>query len=227
VNTFAEIEYAKVRFLENNILLFFLILIIILLVVFLVEYCIVFTIYRKKKVGKAQRIPLKIALKLMPGFITIFSAFFKDKKDNLRRIYIELNNILVENDCKKYSGDRVLVLLPHCLQYSECPHRITVNIDNCRRCGKCSIGSILDYVIKNKIQARVVTGGTVARSLVDELNPEMVVSVACERDLMSGIADVNSVPVLGILNKRPNGPCFNTEVDVDEIKKKIAGIIKK
>jgi len=49
--------------------------------------------------------------------------------------------------------------------------------------------------------------------------------VACERDLSSGIADVGRIPVIGIVNDRPNGPCYNTNVDVDAIRNKLESII--
>lgn len=39
-------------------------------------------------------------------------------------------------------------------------------------------------------------------------------AIACERDLISGMEDVLPLPVLGLLNERPYGPCFNTQVDV-------------
>jgi hypothetical protein len=39
--------------------------------------------------------------------------------------------------------------------------------------------------------------------------------VACERDLLTGIRDVATrVPVIGIPNERPHGPCKNTWIDV-------------
>ena len=43
--------------------------------------------------------------------------------------------------------------------------------------------------------------------------------MACERDLTSGIADVGNIPVIGIINDRPNGPCYNTVVDINEFKR--------
>ncbi|NTU60232.1 MAG: DUF116 domain-containing protein, partial [Deltaproteobacteria bacterium] len=40
---------------------------------------------------------------------------------------------------------------------------------------------------------------------------------ACERDLTSGIQDAHPLPVYGVLNDRPFGPCFNTSVDLDRV----------
>jgi hypothetical protein len=71
----------------------------------------------------------------------------------------------------------------------------------------------------------VVTGGTLARQKVREIRPQAVVAVACERDLASGIQDVYPIPTLGVMNIRPNGPCFNTKVDIEEFKRAILEII--
>ena len=51
-------------------------------------------------------------------------------------------------------------------------------------------------------------------SVIDK-RPDMIIGVACERDLTSGIQDTYPIPVFGIYNKRPHGPCFNTDVDVE------------
>jgi len=63
----------------------------------------------------------------------------------------------------------------------------------------------------------VATGGTLARDFVKHYKPEAIIAIACERDLTSGIQDVTPLPVIGILNIRPNGPCNNTEVDFAEV----------
>ena len=64
----------------------------------------------------------------------------------------------------------------------------------------------------------VATGGTLARRIVIDIKPEAIVAVACERDLSSGIVDTYPIPILGIVNERPFGPCFNTRVDIDKVK---------
>ena len=63
----------------------------------------------------------------------------------------------------------------------------------------------------------VATGGTLARQIVQESRPQAIIAIACERDLVSGMQDVFPLPVLGLLNQRPNGPCFNTQVDVQAL----------
>ena len=67
----------------------------------------------------------------------------------------------------------------------------------------------------------VATGGTLARQLVAKARPKAIIAVACERDLTSGIQDVFPIPVIGIFNERPFGPCFNTRVDIDRVEEAI------
>ena len=53
----------------------------------------------------------------------------------------------------------------------------------------------------------------------------LVLAVACERDLTSGIKDCYPLPVIGILNDRPFGPCFNTTVDCSKIDEALSQVL--
>ena len=120
----------------------------------------------------------------------------------------------------------ILILLPHCLQNTDCPYKITGNIDNCKRCGLCPIDHLLDIRDQYHTKMFVATGGTLARRIVHQVKPKMVIAVACERDLSSGILDIKKIPVVGILNERPNGPCMNTRVSVKDIEETIQFFIQ-
>ena len=61
-----------------------------------------------------------------------------------------------------------------------------------------------------------------ARRIIVENRPDAIVAVACELDLTSGILDSYPIPVLGILNERPFGPCINTRVDIQKVKDAIS-----
>ena len=56
-----------------------------------------------------------------------------------------------------------------------------------------------------------------ARKKVIDIKPKAIIAIACERDLTEGILDTNPLPVMGILNIRPEGPCKNTKVDLDKV----------
>jgi hypothetical protein len=72
------------------------------------------------------------------------------------------------------------------------------------------------------VKIAVATGGTLARRIIVENRPEAIVAVACELDLTTGILDSYPLPVIGILNERPHGPCINTKVDIEKVRGAIA-----
>jgi uncharacterized protein len=132
----------------------------------------------------------------------------------LRASFIKVNNSLTRAQRNRISGDRILILLPHCLQIDVCNRKLTTDINNCARCGKCPVGNLVDMGDKLGLKVEVVNGGTLARKKVLTFRPDGIVAVACERDLTFGIQDVHPIPVYGVINDRPNGPCFNTCVDM-------------
>jgi len=147
-------------------------------------------------------------------------------KDKILRSYIEVNNNLVKSKKLLLAGNQVMILLPHCLQDSECPHKITMDIKNCKHCGKCCICELIDLSEKYHAVLKVATGGTLARKFIEECKPGGVVAVACERDLSAGIQDAGYLPVIGVLNCRPNGPCINTNVELDKVEQALMTICK-
>lgn len=160
---------------------------------------------------------MRVANDVLFPFTLLIGKLLGIKKEKILRSYIEVNNNLVKSKKIILNGKQVLILLPHCLQNSECPHKITMDVSNCKRCGKCTIGDLVKIAEKFGANLKVATGGTLARKFIKEIRPKAVIAVACERDLSSGIHDMVGIPVIGVLNSRPNGPCFNTTVDIDRV----------
>jgi uncharacterized protein len=138
-------------------------------------------------------------------------------KDRIRQSFIAMNNSLVISQKQKVRPDRILVLLPHCIQLFDCEIKVTGDVNKCVLCGRCDIKGLVEIGRKYGIDISVATGGTLARKVIVEKRPKLVLAVACERDLTSGIKDCYPLPVIGILNLRPHGPCFNTIVDTAAI----------
>ena len=137
-----------------------------------------------------------LVLKVLYPVLMFIGAFFKRKKEGFQRLVISLNNRLIRR--QKFSTKKILLLLPHCLQVDKCSIRLTHNIYNCERCGRCEIRDLIGIAEENGLDLFVATGGTIARKIVIESRPEAIVAVACERDLSSGIgflsASWNSLP---------------------------------
>ncbi|WP_459076778.1 DUF116 domain-containing protein [Herbivorax alkaliphila] len=224
---FGLVYYSSSIFTYNIMTLLLILVIIIMIVFFIFSSLAIFYVYRNR--GVKNRIILalsKAGIKVLLPLIMMLANLFNIKKDVVRNFYVNFNNIMVGILQKKYKKEDVIVLLPHCLQNSDCIFKITNDISNCKACGKCTIGDVLKITREKKVRCFVLTGGTAARNIVKKLRPKMILSVACERDLTSGIIDVGNIPVIGIINKRPNGPCYNTCVDVNIFKEKLDSIIK-
>ena len=78
--------------------------------------------------------------------------------DALRASFIEMNNSLVKASARLVSGDRLLLLLPHCLQNFDCPHRVTSEVRNCHGCGGCEIADLIEVCDKRGVKMSIATG---------------------------------------------------------------------
>ena len=154
-------------------------------------------------------------------------GLFGMKRRQLEASFIAVSNLLFARRGIRVPADRLLVITPHCLQLATCPHKITRDPNNCKRCGGCNIGDLVKLSEEMGFHFFVATGGTLARQIVMETRPKAVLAIACERDLMSGIQDVYPLPAVGVLNLRPNGPCFNTKVDMEEVRTALEQVILK
>jgi len=146
-------------------------------------------------------------------------------RDRIRQSFIAMNNSLVISQKYRLRSDRILVLLPHCIQLFDCEIKVTGDINKCVLCGRCNVMGLVELGRKYGIDISVATGGTLARKVIVEKRPKLVLAVACERDLTSGIKDCYPLPVIGILNERPFGPCFNTLVNVQAIDEALQQIL--
>jgi len=180
----------------------------------------VFTILRGKNLFFNRRIRGVVIRELFPLLVGVGRCFGISKQD-IRRSFVAINNRLVLAEAKQVKPHELLILLPHCLQNHDCKVRITGNVENCKQCGKCKIKDLVTLSEAFHVPIAVATGGTLARKIVVEKRPKVIVAVACERDLTSGIQDSYPIPVFGIFNRRPFGPCFDTDVDMELVEKGI------
>lgn len=175
--------------------------------------------------GFFQRLAWSAINLLFPVAIWLGRVFDIDK-ERVERSFIEVSNHLVRQKAVKVKPEKLLILTPHCIQQETCPHKITRDVANCRSCGACQVGDLLSLSRKLGVNFAVVTGGTLARNVVKTLKPHAVLAIACERDLTSGIQDVFPLPVIGVLNERPCGPCCNTQVNIVKVEEALLNFLE-
>ena len=158
-----------------------------------------------------------VVLKFFLPLMELLGRALRIPRDRVRHAFVHTSNALLHAEKQTYTPENILVLVPHCLQKHHCPYRVTNNLSNCRDCGACAVSGLKRLADTYGVHVALVTGGSLARRLVLERRPKCIVAVACERDLTSGIQDVAPMPVLGVFNSRPFGPCLDTEVALPEV----------
>jgi hypothetical protein len=159
-----------------------------------------------------------VAVKVLLPVIILVGKLVGYRREEVQHAFVAVNNELVMAQCRNgHPPNTILLLMPHCLQNQDCPVKITYRVENCKRCGKCPIKNLLELSDAYGVDLAVATGGTIARRIVIEKRPDLIIAVACERDLTSGIQDTTPLPVYGIFNERPFGPCLNTRVALDRV----------
>ncbi|SMB93402.1 hypothetical protein SAMN00017405_0028 [Desulfonispora thiosulfatigenes DSM 11270] len=184
----------------------------------------IYSLWSSKPINSNKLIKKSI-LFLYPNALRI-GKWFGLSSDKIKNSYIQVNNELVKLKKYKMLPEDILILAPHCLQNVKCPHKITIDVNNCKNCGLCKVGSLLMVSNKYNVDIVIATGGTFARKFVAEKRPKAIIAIACERDLTSGIQDVKDIPVLGVLNERPEGPCYNTQVSLGQVENAINFFLK-
>jgi hypothetical protein len=176
----------------------------------------ILTLVRGREIFFAARLRGIVIEVLFPIMIGV-GKLLGISKEKIQQSFVEVNNLLVRAKCRDAKPKRILLLMPHCLQFNDCAIKITSDAYKCQACGKCRIKDLVVLAKKYDVHLSVATGGTLARRRVAEARPQAIIAVACERDLTSGIQDAYPLPVIGILNDRPFGPCFNTSVDISKV----------
>ena len=126
---------------------------------------------------------------------------------------IAVNNWWVRRRGIKVRPEEILLLLPHCLHKETCPQNVVHSLDECRRCGQCSVGELARVREMAGVSGCVVGGGRQALHKTRQTGIKAVVAVACERELVYGIFAAWPKPVLAVGNTTPDGPCRNTMAD--------------
>ena len=209
------------------VILISIVFLLSIIFVYVLSLVIIASVYKVTKVNKNYARIANISLKVTRPLILMIAQVFRFDMENIRGFFISLNNTIVSSMELKYKSSEILVILPHCLQNFDCRIKVTGSIEYCKDCGKCTISEIKHICREFNVAVVIVTGGTAARNIVLKYRPKVIIAVACERDLLEGIIDVRILPILGIMNERPNGPCFNTFVNTAVLRRRLELIVEK
>ncbi len=140
----------------------------------------------------------RFLLALLPKSVWL-GRRFGISRDRVSNSFIKVHNVVLKAYANRLSVERLLILVPRCLE-------------------RAARSQVVDRI--DRLAAKMVTasGGEEARKAIQENRPSLILAIACERDLISGLKDIaDRIPVLAIPNKRPQGPCKNTQLPIEEL----------
>jgi hypothetical protein len=152
-----------------------------------------------------------ILMHIIVNIAVLISMLIGVTREETINYCLNLNNRTNPDDI---SGSTIL-LLPRCIQDSQCTSQLSDDIKNCAGCGKCQVAAIIEAAEGSGISIKLVGGGTLALEQIKELAPDRIIAVACENELLDGMKRTLHIPVWAVNNIRPEGPCKNTRVDMD------------
>ena len=203
--------------ITNRIFSTFSLILFIAITIFIIAIMILVYILIKEKDYSRTNKMIRMVIDFLFPVSLFLGRMIGIDSDKIKGSYINVCNQVVKIKKFDLKPEEILILAPHCLQNARCPHKITIDVNNCKQCGLCPIGSLLKIKQETGTELVIATGGTLARKFIKEKRPGAIVAIACERDLTSGIQDVKRIPVIGVLNQRPEGPCYNTLVDLQKV----------
>lgn len=145
-------------------------------------------------------------LTLQVPFLAWMAKPFGVSRDRLGSSCVAVTNVLSRLRLQRRKNPRTLVLLPRCLT-------------------KDMIQQIRQLGERYQCPVAIAPNNRTAREKVREHRPQAIIAVACERDLVHGLYDYgHKLPILVLANQRPEGPCLNALVNLEEMEEMLQRI---
>lgn len=130
-------------------------------------------------------------------------------------IGVEVRNNVNRNKFLQIPNSKKLIFLPHCLRHRDCEAVLNETGLVCTKCGKCSIGFIIDHAEPMGYKSFIVPGSSFVKKIVQENKFEAVVGIACYEDLNQIMMTLSDYYPQGALLSRTG--CYETKVDVKSV----------
>jgi len=128
------------------------------------------------------------------------------------------NNRQVRMHFQSHRAKRALVLLPHCIQASNCKAAILEDLGHCYSCGRCPAGDVLASVLEARWNCRINNRSHKIYRDAREFKPDLIVAVSCSDRLLKGLVKLSEVPSYVIPLALPHGMCVDTTFSVPHLR---------
>ncbi len=155
--------------------------------------------------------------------IKVFSKLFKIDQKIIDGLLIKLMNKVFYINFARTAYDERALFLPQCLRNQECPAKLGADGIACVKCQRdCSVKEAKIEAERLGYRVFIVPGGGFIRRLVAKHRPKGIIGVACLPEVMMGMEMMNKarLPSQGVILLRSG--CFNTQVNLAELKTVLA-----
>jgi hypothetical protein len=83
-----------------------------------------------------------IVIEVLFPIMIVVGKLLGISKEKVQQSFVEVNNLLVRAKCRGKKTDRILLLMPHCLQFSDCAIKITSDVSSSLPTGTRSISPL-------------------------------------------------------------------------------------
>ena len=170
----------------------------------------------------------EISRKIVKKFkISSIMGIYVEEAISLIEDLIDVNIINLNNEEKFKKLKKKILLLPHCARKfmdSRCKAKFSSEYSSyfCQGCSKdCLINQATKIAKERGYQVFVLPGGSGIKKILQKINPEGVVGVACIEELKLGEKLLEKFGKLGLLIPLTKNGCANTEFNLEILKKSL------
>ena len=107
----------------------------------------ILTLIRGREIFFAARLR-GIVIEVLFPIMIVLGKLLGISKEKVQQSFVEVNNLLVKAKCGESKPKRILLLMPHCLQFNDCAIKVTSDASKCQACGKCKIKDLVELAQK-------------------------------------------------------------------------------
>jgi len=139
----------------------------------------------------------------------------------IHRFFIRLNNDAVRRHVAATRKRNVTILLPFCLQGRRCSVYLDGDASNCKVCGMCQIGELVEIVKGADVNLRIAPRSELAPAIVRETTTDLAIAIACLEKLAKGVIWTYYCPCFCIEASSDGQSCLEPAVDLSIVKEAV------
>jgi len=120
--------------------------------------------------------------------------------------------------------NKVLLIMPRCVQKTGCRSQVQESLDECLACRRCPLGDVAAVCDQHGLPALVAFRSQIAFDMARRQKPDLIVATACHDRLIKALRNVPEVPSLLAPLAGMDRMCINASVDLEWLDAQLAAV---